>query len=77
MFKYSFQAASLNEFDTLNYDSGTTDPLTELGLSDSIYVNFIALIALGVGFRIIALIAMHLISNPSKPKLNERKFKAI
>jgi len=77
MFKYSFQAASLNEFDTLNFDSGTTDPLTELGLSDSIFVNIIALIALGVGFRIIALIAMHFISTPSKPKLNEKKFKAI
>ena len=77
MFKYSFQAAALNEFDTLNYDSGTTVPLDELGISESLALNFIALIALGIGFRVIALIAMHFISNPSKPKLNEKKFKMI
>jgi len=77
MFKYSFQAAALNEFDTINYDSGTIDPLDELGISESLAVNFIALIALAVGFRIIALISMHFISTPSKPKLNQKKFKNI
>jgi len=64
MFKYSFQAAALNEFDTINYDSGTTNPLEELGISESLVVNFIALIGLGIGFRIIALISMYLISTP-------------
>lgn len=35
--------------------------------------NFGALIALGVGFRILAYIFMHLISTPKRPKLNEKK----
>ena len=77
MFKYSFQAAALNEFDTVNFDSGSIVPLDELGISESMAVNFIALIVLGIGFRIIALVAMHVISSPSKPKLNHKIFKNI
>ena len=75
MFKYSFHAAALNEFDTINFNIGSLDPLEELGISEKLSVNFIALIILGVGFRLIALIAMYLISTPSKPKLNHKKFK--
>lgn len=35
--------------------------------------NFGALIALGVGCRVIAYFMMHLISTPKRPKLNEKK----
>jgi len=44
-----------------------------LGIKETMAENFIALIALGVGFRIIAYIFMHLISTPKRPKLNEKK----
>lgn len=79
MFKYGFQAAALNEFDTVNFSctDATTgaecDPLAQLGIKESMGANFGALIALGVGCRIIAYLFMHLISTPKRPKLNEKK----
>jgi len=44
-----------------------------LGIKETMAENFIALIALGIGFRVIAYLFMHLISTPKRPKLNEKK----
>lgn len=72
MFKYGFQVAALNEFDSLNFDCIGCNPLGEIGIKETIVENFIAMLALGVGFRIIAYIFMHIISTPMRPKLNEK-----
>lgn len=77
IFKYSFQAASLNEFDTLNYDSKGFDPLSTLGIKESMWGSIGILFAIGVGFRVLCYIFLFLISSPSKPKLNQKLFKGI
>jgi len=77
MFKYSFQAAALNEFKTINFDAGKVDPLGELGISESLVENILILLALGIAFRVLCYLFMFIISTPSKPKLNHKIFKVI
>jgi len=77
MFKYSFQAASLNEFDSISYDAKGIDPLKELGISESLSENILVLLGLGVAFRVLCYLFMFMISTPSKPKLNHKIFKAL
>ncbi|EGR32908.1 hypothetical protein IMG5_067050 [Ichthyophthirius multifiliis] len=78
MFKYGYQAAALNEFDNLNFEcinpitQQQCNPKDQLGFRESIAENFYALIGLGLCFRLLAYIFMHIISQPKRPKLNQK-----
>ncbi|CAD8049574.1 unnamed protein product [Paramecium sonneborni] len=72
MFKYGFEAAVINEFDDVDYEcmpDQLCNPVKMLSINLTKWECCYILIGLAVGIRMLAYLALHLISSPEKPKL--------
>ena len=66
-FRYGYQGIIMNEFYGKKY-------LEELiFIPPTILLNIVALLGLGISLRFLSLIAMYVISNPKRPKINQVK----
>ena len=66
-FRYGYQATIMNEFSGKKYEE-------ELQfIPSTIFWNIMILIFMGVFLRILSLIAMSVVSNPKRPRINEHK----
>jgi len=75
MFKYGFQAVVMNQYRApINCGPGIgyCDVLTEkYNFPEPFWLNLVLLAAIGVVYRCIALLVMHLVSNPKRVHLEK------